>query len=129
MIKNIISALAILLLSSNNVNANDGEELFKAKCASCHTMTRPEDKSTLIAPPVMGLMYHMKENFKSKEEVIAHINSFVMNPTKEKAVCKSVRRFGVMPSQKGLLTTEELNTIALWMTNSNAKNCESKNPN
>lgn len=124
----LISALSVLLAFGINLSAsNAGEELFKTKCASCHIMTMPQDKSTLIAPPLMGLMYHMKEHFQSKEEMMLHINSFVMKPTKEKAICRSVRRFGVMPSQEGLLSAEELNTIALWMTQSTAKNCESKN--
>ena len=115
-----------MLLSFTSLFASDGAELFEQKCASCHTINKPADTSTMLAPPLRGLMYHMSESFDNKEDIIKHINSFVMNPTKEKAICRSVRRFGVMPSQKGLLTDKELDTIAKWMTNTNTKNCESK---
>lgn len=117
--------LALSVTTSLHASSN-GEALFQKKCASCHTMTRLQDKSNLIAPPVMGLMYHMSENFKNKEEIVQHINSFVMNPTEEKAVCRSVRRFGLMPSQKGLLSEDELNSIAQWMVQTSNQKCESK---
>ena len=124
--KSIFLTLTLLATLQVNLFASSGEVLFKQKCASCHTMTRPDDTSNMLAPPVQGLMYHMGESFSSKEDMVKHINSFVMNPTKEKAICRSVRRFGLMPSQKGLLTTQELDIIAKWMTNTNTKNCESK---
>ena len=127
--RNFILTLALVASYTSSLFASpDGEALFKNKCGTCHTLTRPSDTSNMLAPPLQGLMYHMSESFSTKQEMIEHINSFVMNPTKEKAICRSVRRFGVMPSQKGLLTTEELNTIAEWMTQTGAKNCETKKP-
>lgn len=116
----------ILSLNTNILAASEGEALFQTKCASCHTMTRPQDMSNMLAPPVKGLMFHMDEHFKNKEEIVQHINSFVMNPTQEQAICRSVRRFGLMPSQKGLLSPEELNTIAEWMVQISSKSCEPK---
>lgn len=116
----------ILSLNTNILAASEGEALFQTKCASCHTMTRPQDMSNMLAPPVKGLMFHMDEHFKNKEEIVQHINSFVMNPTQEQAICRSVRRFGLMPSQKGLLSAEELNTIAEWMVQISSKSCEPK---
>ena len=116
----------ILSLNTNILTASEGKALFQTKCASCHTMTRPQDMSNMLAPPVKGLMFHMDEHFKNKEEIVQHINSFVMNPTQEQAICRSVRRFGLMPSQKGLLSAEELNTIAEWMVQISSKSCEPK---
>lgn len=115
--------LSLILTLNINLFASDGEKLFQEKCASCHTIEIPADKSTLIAPPLKGFMFHMSEHFKTKKEMLAHINSFVMDPSEEKAVCKGVRRFGLMPSQKGLLTQKELNTIAKWIVKTSAKDC------
>ena len=78
-------------------------------------MTRPADKSEVVAPPAKGVMFHMVEEIGSNEDILNHIESFVMNPTKEKAICRSMRRFGLMPSQKENITKEELNTVAKWM--------------
>ena len=121
--KTLLLALAILGTFQVNAFASNGEELFEQKCASCHQINKPADKSSLIAPPLKGFMYHLSEHFKTKQEIKEHINSFVMNPTKETAVCRGVRRFGLMPSQKGLLTKEELNTIAEWMLKFSPKDC------
>ena len=105
-------ACSSTFLSAETLNA---EELFKNKCAICHSMTQPTDKSKMLAPPAKGVMFHMSEAFDSNEKIKAHILDFVLEPTKEKAICKSVKRFGVMPSQKGNVTKEELSIIADWM--------------
>lgn len=108
--------IGIILLVVINLNANKiGKELFAKKCASCHSILMPKDKSTMLAPPVRGIMHHMKEEFSSNEEIIKHIKSFVINPTKEDAICQSVQFFGLMPSQKGNVSKEELGEIAKWM--------------
>ena len=95
--------------------ANNGGELFMNKCAVCHVMERPADKSKMIAPPAKGIMFHMGEDIGSDEDILAHIKSFTMNPTKDKAICRSVRRFGLMPSQKENITEAELDMVAKWM--------------
>jgi cytochrome c len=70
----------------------------------------------MLGPPVKGVMYHMREEFNNDEDIEAHIQDFVLEPTLEKALCKSVRRFGLMPSQKDNVTKEELKIISEWMT-------------
>lgn len=114
----MVSVLAVLAAGTSAVQASemDGGKLFSAKCAICHSMTQPTDESKVVAPPARGIMFHMSEAFKGKEEIKAHINDFVLAPSKEKAICKSVKRFGVMPSQKGAVSKEELAVIAEWMT-------------
>jgi hypothetical protein len=79
-------------------------------------MNKPNPE-TMIAPPIRGIMFHMNEHFSNNKEIIKeHINDFVLNPSKDKAICKSVRRFGVMPSQKKNITKKELAKVAIWMT-------------
>lgn len=113
-----IFILGLAALSFNLQASEDslnGEELFKEKCTSCHTYYRPADISKLVAPPIVGLMRHMRADLNTNEAIIEHVKEFVHNPTKEKAVCPSVKRFGLMPSQKGVVTKEELSSIAKWM--------------
>lgn len=114
-LKLLFSTSLVLSLNTTLSATSNGEELFKQKCMICHTITRPADRSTMIAPPAKGVMFHLSEDIGSDEDILAHINSFTINPTKEKAICPSVRRFGLMPSQKGNITKEELNTVAKWM--------------
>ncbi len=111
----IVLASSILLSVSTLSASDNGEELFMQKCAVCHPMKRPEDKSTMIAPPAKGIMFHMGEDIGSDAKILEHIKSFTMNPTKEKAICQSVRRFGLMPSQKENITDKELDLVAHWM--------------
>ena len=92
-----------------------GEELFIQKCNSCHTLEKQFDRRTVVAPPARNIIFHMNVKFKSKKEKLSHIQKFVFTPSLEKAICPSVRRFGLMPSQKGNLTDKELEVIAQWM--------------
>ena len=107
----------LFLLLGTNLFAETGEELFKAKCTSCHSMDMPKSKADMLAPPTAGFMYHLNEHFNSNEELKEHILSFVINPTEDAAVCRSVRRFGLMPSQKDNISIEELKLVADWLIN------------
>ena len=108
------------LLVATSLFASDvksGEALFKEKCAVCHLTQPPEDMSTLVAPPLFGVMRHVKMKYENKEEALAFMRDYVMNPDAKKAVCMpmKLKRFGVMPSQKGNVTPEELAEITEWM--------------
>jgi len=107
-----------LIFSSLSLYANDAaqaESLFEKKCSTCHVYYRPDDINTLVAPPIKGVVRHLRSDFKSQQEIISHVQEFVLNPTHEKAICPSVQRFGLMPSQNGVVTKEELAVIAKWM--------------
>lgn len=110
-------AIIIAMLTSNLSASSTAEELFVSKCVICHTMNRPDDRSTMVAPPIRGVMFHLRDEIGSDEKILAHIKSFTMHPTEEKAICKSVRRFGVMPSQKDNITKTELDKVAKWLIN------------
>ena len=113
--KLILVASVAFTLSTNLFASQDAKEIFIQKCAICHSMTKPTNKSTMLAPPARGVMFHMSEALKTKDKIKDHITDFVLNPTKEKAICKSVRRFGLMPSQEGVITKDELDKVATWM--------------
>jgi hypothetical protein len=97
--------------------ATSPEKIFEKKCASCHLKTKPADKSKLIAPALTGIMRHLKMTYHDREKAIAFIKDYVMQPSKEKAICmpQKIKRFGLMPSQKGNITPKELEKVAGWM--------------
>ena len=109
--------LGTTLLLTGTLYAQDGAVLFDAKCATCHQTSRPIDISTLKAPPVMGVMRHVKMKYTTKEEAVSFISDYVLDPKESKAVCmpQKIKRFGLMPSQKGKVNKEELQAIASWM--------------
>ena len=99
------------------VDNSEGKTLFTNKCASCHITSRPTDMSKLVAPPVMGVMRHVKMKHDNKKDAVAFIKDYALNPSKDKSLCmpKKIEKFGLMPSQKGNVTEEELKVIAGWM--------------
>lgn len=105
----------VILVNTNLFAMEKGEELFREKCGACHLMLPPNDKTNMLAPPLLGTMYHLREQLENDEEVYKHIISFTMNPTKETALHPSVRRFPIMLSERENVTDEELEIIAKWM--------------
>jgi len=95
----------------------DAEQIFDAKCAMCHTKTMPTDRANMFAPPLMGVMRHVKMAYPNKEDAVNFMVDYVQNPTKEKSICmpQKIAKFGLMPSQKGNITPEELKEVAEWM--------------
>ena len=111
------SFLVIVSLASVVYAKPNGEELLRSKCLSCHTMSRPNDINKLVAPPMMGVMRHIKTAYSDRERAIEFIKDYVLEPNKEKALClpQKIKKFGLMPSQKGNVSEEELDSIASWM--------------
>ena len=100
--------------------AGEGERLFDEKCLMCHIKERPtpEIRPQLVAPPAMGVMFHVKSAFgDDRAAALAFIKEYVVNPDAAKAKCmpQSLSRFGVMPSQKGSVTEAELELICDYL--------------
>jgi cytochrome c len=101
----------------------DGEALAKAKCAQCHNLDMPpktsEDEK---APPLFTITVHLKDWIKAdtdterRAKFIAFAKDYTLNPTREKSYCdeKSLKSYGLMPSQKGNVTANEVGAIAAW---------------
>lgn len=112
----VLLGFVFLVFFANNVSADMGKELFVQKCAVCHSLTQPTNKAEVFAPPANGLMFHMNDIFKTNEEIKAHMKSFSMEATEEKALLSgAVKKFGLMPSQKGSISENELDSIVNWM--------------
>jgi len=95
----------------------EAKKLFEAKCTACHTMSRPQDMSKLVAPAIMGVMNHVKMKYADKDQAVQFMKDYVLNPSRDKAVCmpQKIEKFGLMPSQKGVVTPEELDIILPWL--------------
>jgi len=117
-LKNRLLTVGIMVALSSFANAAESAEvLFDAKCAACHSKTRPSDMSNVVAPALMGVMRHVKMTYPNKEVAVKFMVDYILEPTKEKAICmpKKIERFGLMPSQKGNVTEAELTKITSWM--------------
>ncbi len=115
---NKVLGIGAVLAFGTFLNAADtAEVLFDTKCASCHSKSKPTDMSTVVAPALMGIMRHIKMTYANKDEAIDFMVNYILEPTKEKAICmpRKIERFGLMPSQKGNVTKEELTSISSWM--------------
>jgi cytochrome c len=102
----------------------DGATLLQTKCASCHNLDMPpktyEDEK---APPMMAVAFHVKDFMKvatptdKKPKFIEFFKDYVLNPSAEKSFCdkKSLESYGIMPSQKGNVTEDEVGAIAEYV--------------
>ncbi len=126
--KQTILALAILIgfsaCSKQETVHYDGKALLEKKCATCHNLAMPpktyEDEK---APPMMAVAFHVKDFMKittpsdKKPKFIEFFQDFVLYPSAKKSFCdkESLKLYGLMPSQKGEVTKEELGAIAEYV--------------
>ena len=111
-------------MDSSDYKKYDAEELIEAKCAKCHNLDMPpKSYENEIAPSMMAVTFHLKDFIKSndpsshEQKVVDFIKDYVINPSRDKSFCdkESLDSYGVMPSQKGNVTEDELEAIAHYM--------------
>jgi len=110
----------LLLAATTAVTlAFTGAELLENKCASCHMLEAPEFHQipALKAPAMDAIVFHINLAMENDKEKKAFIADYVLNPDASKSVCESnkVAKYGVMPSQKGKVSKEELELISTEM--------------
>lgn len=102
----------------------NAEKLIEQKCASCHNLELPPKTfKEELAPPMMAVSFHIINSIEVNNEServlksIAFIKDYVLNPDPKKAFCdkKSLQDYGLMPSQKGRVTLDELEAIGSYM--------------
>ena len=115
--RKILFSMLAGLAAASLLSAGEGETLFNDKCAMCHSPKIPKDMKSLVAPPAEGIAMHVKMAHPEKEAFVAFVTDYAMNPSAEKALCekRTVKRFGIMPSQKGNVSEEELKKIAAYL--------------
>jgi len=113
--------IALLLSATTLLSASDrGAELSEEKCTSCHMTSSSSAKlkdGKMHAPPMWGVMKKVRNNFKTKEEGIAFITDYTMNPASEKMLFPKATEeyFGLMPSMRETVTNEEMKQIAEYL--------------
>ena len=97
--------------------ANSGQDIFKSKCVMCHTAKIVDSKANLIGPPADEVMLHVKEKFSDKNEAVKFMKDYIFNPDPKKALCASMDKFGLMPSQKNVISDKEAQEVLEYMFN------------
>lgn len=133
MIKILI--ISILLISIGL--ADEGEEVYKEKCASCHQLyiapsklieNFMEQNNTILklkAPTINQIVFRLKSRIgdpKGDEdihrmEVDSFVADYLMNPDKSKSIClpKIIQHFETMPSLKGKISVEEIEAVSEFL--------------
>ena len=102
----------------------DGKKLLESKCASCHNLEIPPVISKdELAPPMMAVSFHVHRFVEATDEsrrtpkAVEFVVDYVLNPSLEKSFCdkESIKRYGLMPSQKESVTPQEIKAIAEYM--------------
>jgi len=113
------NTLLLLATTATLSLASTGAELLDKKCASCHMLKSPEfhELPSLKAPAMDAVVFHVNLAMDNDKDKKIFITDYVLNPDASKSVCESnkVAQFGVMPSQKGKVTKEELALISTEM--------------
>ena len=102
----------------------NGADLLQSKCASCHNLSMPpktyEDEK---APPMMAVAFHVKDFMKvnsqsdKKPKFITFFQDYVLHPDVKNSFCdkESLESYGLMPSQAGKVSKEEVGAIASYV--------------
>lgn len=75
----------------------EGERIYREICSLCHTMDPPPN----LAPPMSHVARHLRQEFTSEDEAVAHVVSFLPAPDAERSIMPEMarERFGLMPPQ------------------------------
>lgn len=119
--------LSLLMAGCNSEESSvkyDGKKLLEQKCSKCHNLEMPPFTSKdEPAPPMMAVAFHVHSFVKPQEEsqrtlkAIEFVTDYVQNPALDKSFCdkESLKRYGLMPSQKGKVTVGEIKAIASYV--------------
>ncbi len=122
----MVMALAVMTAQAEI----DGYKIYLAKCSMCHNemTTTAQVKAkfqTMKAPPIMEVSNQLKAmiGYNGNDEevkrqlVLTFMRDYIFNPDIDKSMCNlgAIDQFGVMPSQKGKLTQEELVAVSEWL--------------
>lgn len=119
--KKVLSLAFILATSTLLIASDDAESLADKKCGSCHLGGKLsiEKVKNIKAPPYWGMAKMVREKFDNEDDRINFIIDYTLNPSEEKMIFpkETKDRFGLMPSQKGNVTEDEIRQIAEYFLN------------
>ncbi|HIP12011.1 MAG TPA: c-type cytochrome [Arcobacter sp.] len=102
----------------------DAKKLLETTCAKCHNLSMPPQIPQIeLAPPMMAVTFHIKDFIKTanpsehKIKFSSFVSNYVLNPSLEKSYCDkaSIKKYGLMKSLKGEITSNEATQIAAYM--------------
>lgn len=111
-------------VEEKSINILEGKVLLKSKCAQCHNLAiPPETFPDEVAPPMMAVTFHIYDFIEVSTPddklpaSVSFVKDYVLNPSRDKSFCdqKSLDVYGLMPSQRGRVSEEELEAIAIYM--------------
>jgi mono/diheme cytochrome c family protein len=103
-------AAGLFALTALSAGAEDGAALFDKYCIACHKIQGPPQ----IAPPIFGVINHVKGAYPQRDAFIQRVVDWVANPDANDTLMPgAVRRFGVMP--KLGYPTEDVRKIAAFL--------------
>ncbi len=114
----------LVLLVTPLLFAKTGEELFNDNCAVCHAtilgVTNDggyENSYITPAPYVTDLVQKLKDKSTTKERFAEFIRDYIENPDKRKTLYgkKAIKKFGLMPPLKGVMSDEELSKLVNYL--------------
>ncbi|MCF6201324.1 MAG: c-type cytochrome [Hydrogenimonas sp.] len=113
-----IAALCLLVLSSL-LAKDDIAKTVERECYICHLSPNPtaEQVKNMAAPPMWGVVRHLKRDLKDKERFLSFVSDYIMEPSADKMRFnkEAMKRFGLMPSMKGSLSKKEAKRVAEYL--------------
>ena len=126
----LLSILPLILLADEEEQLKAGQKVFDNVCSACHIevmdkKTALKNFKTLKAPPMNEVAMQLKTNIIIKDDdddvhravVIAFVKDYIKHPDLMKVMCNphAVEVFGVMPSQKAILSDEQIANVSTWL--------------
>ncbi|MFC2074614.1 c-type cytochrome [Campylobacterota bacterium] len=126
----LLPLLTFMLLAEEEPDFKAGQKVFDNVCSSCHVELLDKNTAlktfkTLKAPPMNEVAQQIKTNIIIKDDdddvhravVIAFIKDYIKHPELAKVMCNppAVDRFGLMPSQKAVLSDDEIDSVSTWL--------------
>lgn len=95
----------------------EGKELLKQYCLSCHWETPdPSKKDKMIAPPIARVIDHYKGTYTDKKDFVNAIVNWVTQPNQDDILMPgAARKFGLMPALA--VEKDKLEKIAGYLFN------------
>lgn len=126
----LLSIFTLLLLANEEESLKAGQKVYEKTCSKCHVELLDKKTAlklfqTLKAPPMNEVANQLKTNIIIKDDdddvhravVIAFIKDYIKYPSLSKTMCNppAIEKFGIMPSQKSVLSDEEINDVSIWL--------------
>ena len=98
------------------------------KMAMREKMVQNMKKKGMRAPSISKVSARLHKKFQTREQFIAFVEDYIVNPSKDKGLCKPMayKKFGVMPPIGKGMSKEDRASVAAWVydTYKDAETCD-----